>query len=127
MKIDRLLQSLPTRTWARALILGSCFILTMAQAQEARIEAFGAAFSQTDLPAQNQARVYAYRAAESLNPAPINLYLNGRYHASLLRGGYTEFCLNPGRRWCNPLWTTPASCTRAKPCRVNRWTHRQAG
>lgn len=97
MKIDRLLQSLPTRTWARALILGSCFILTMAQAQEARIEAFGAAFSQTDLPAQNQARVYAYRAAESLNPAPINLYLNGRYHASLLRGGYTEFCLNPGR------------------------------
>ena len=23
--------------------------------------------------------------------------INGRYHASLLRGGYTEFCLNPGR------------------------------
>ena len=97
MKIDRLLQSLPSLNWAHALMLGSSLLVGLAQAQEARIEAFGPAFSQAEAAAQNQARVYAYRATESLNPAPINLYLNGRYHASLLRGGYTEFCLNPGR------------------------------
>ena len=55
--------------------------------QEARIEPFGSPFSQPEPAPNAQARVYAYRAAQSLSPAPINLYLNGRYHTSLLRGG----------------------------------------
>lgn len=69
----------------------------LVMSQEARIEPFGSPFSQPEPAPNAQARVYAYRAAQSLSPAPINLYLNGRYHTSLLRGGYTEFCLNPGR------------------------------
>ncbi len=97
MKIDRLFHLAQARSWAPALLLGVSLSFGTAQGQEARIEAFGPAFSQPEAAAQTQARVYAFRAAESLNPAPINLYLNGRYHASLLRGGYTEFCLSPGR------------------------------
>lgn len=65
--------------------------------QEARIEPFGAAFGQVEAANASQTRVYAYRPAQSLNPAPVNLYLNARYHTSLLRGGFTEFCLSPGR------------------------------
>ena len=69
----------------------------LALSQEARIEPYGPAFSQPEAALLAQARIYAYRTIESLSPAPINLYLNGRYVASLLRGGFTQFCLQPGR------------------------------
>ena len=97
MKMDRLLQHAHFRPQTLGVLLGACLAWGLAFAQEGRIEAYGAAFSQPERAPATQARVYAYRAADSLNPAPINLYLNGRYHASLLRGGYTEFCLSPGR------------------------------
>lgn len=97
MNIERLLPPFQSLSWASPLALACGLSWGLAQAQEARIEAFGPAFNQPEAAAQSQARVYAYRTAESLNPAPINLYINGRYHASLLRGGYTEFCLSPGR------------------------------
>ncbi len=97
MTIDRLFQSLRTSLSMPALLLGACLPLGLVQAQDARIEAYGASFNAPELAPKTQARVYAFRSAEALNPAPINLYINGRYHASLLRGGYTEFCLNPGR------------------------------
>lgn len=60
------------------------------------VEAFGNAFSTPQLAPTTQARVYAYRTPDVRNVQPINVYLNGRYHASMLRGGYTEFCLQPG-------------------------------
>lgn len=97
MQIDRLFQPLRPASRMAALLLGTCLPFGLVQAQEARIEAYGAAFTAPELAPKTQTRVYAYRTPESLQPAPINLYLNGRYHASLLRGGYTEFCLNPGR------------------------------
>lgn len=65
-------------------------------APTATIEAFGDAFS-SPLPApQNQARIYAYRPAKQSNPQPINIYLVGHYHASLLPNGYSAFCVNSG-------------------------------
>lgn len=67
-----------------------------AHAAEA-IEAYGARFGQHLAAPVKQARVYAYRSPSSLSPQPVNLYLNGRYLASLLKGGYTEFCLAPGK------------------------------
>lgn len=85
------------RVRAQAVLLGCLLSIGLAQGQEPHIEPYGAAFSQPEAAPQTQARVYAYRAPESFNPAPINIYLNGRYHASLLRAGYTEFCLTPGR------------------------------
>lgn len=97
MQIERLRPSAHPRPFTLTTLLAICLAWCPAQGQEARIEAFGPAFQQTDRAPADQARVYAYRPVNALNPAPINLYLNGRYHASLLRGGYTEFCLSPGR------------------------------
>ena len=96
MQIERLRPSAHTRPLTLTALLAACLAWCPAQGQEARVEAFGPAFQQTERAPADQARVYAYRPVNALNPAPINLYLNGRYHASLLRGGYTEFCLSPG-------------------------------
>lgn len=61
-----------------------------------RHNAFGEAFSATTQAPANQSRVYVYRSADAGMVQPINIYLNGRYHASLMRGGFSEFCLSPG-------------------------------
>ena len=97
MKISHLLRRGPIQTSARHVLLSIGLISGLAQGQEARIEAYGPSFTQPEPAPHAQARIYAYRASESISPAPINLYLNGRYVASLLRGGYTQFCLQPGR------------------------------
>lgn len=52
------------------------------------------AFSEVRNAPKTQARVYVFRAPESPSAAPINLYINGRYHTSLLRGGFSEFCIS---------------------------------
>jgi len=97
MKISHLIRRGPIQTSARHVLLSIGLISGLAQGQEARIEAYGPSFTQPEPAPHAQARIYAYRASESISPAPINLYLNGRYVASLLRGGYTQFCLQPGR------------------------------
>lgn len=79
------------------MLLGAILSMGPAMAQNARIEAFGEAFAKSELAPKTQARVYAYRSDKSANSQPVNLYLNGRYLASLLKGGYTEFCLAPGK------------------------------
>ena len=61
------------------------------------IEAYGSRFAQQTPAPAKQARVYAFRSPGSISHPPVNLYLNGRYLASLLKGGYTEFCLAPGK------------------------------
>lgn len=43
-----------------------------------------------------QARVLVYRQGPIAPDEPVNIYLNGRYHASLLKGGYSEFCALAG-------------------------------
>ncbi|MBM3386431.1 MAG: hypothetical protein FJY36_01995 [Betaproteobacteria bacterium] len=60
------------------------------------ISAHGDAFGQAQLAPKTQARVYAYRPATATQTAPLNLYINGRYLASLLPGTYTEFCTASG-------------------------------
>lgn len=80
--------------------LGTCLSMGMAWGQThdaPRLVAFGDAFSKNEQAPRTQARVYAYRNSKSTNEQPINLYLNGRFLASLLKGGYTEFCLAPGK------------------------------
>lgn len=86
--------------WGIASICASLTLSGVTHAQDkpvVKIEAYGDPFAQAQLAPKKQARVYAYRSASSTNSQPINLYLNGRYHASLLKGGYTEFCLAPGK------------------------------
>ena len=85
----------PQACRVRALAWGLALLLSwpsLAQDPSAEPSPFGASFTQAQRAPKTQARVYAYRTAQSVHSGPANLYFDGRYHASLLRGGYTEFC-----------------------------------
>ena len=60
------------------------------------IESYGEAFTSALVAPAEQTRVFIYRSNQGFSQLPVNIYLNGQYHASLLRGGYTEFCTAPG-------------------------------
>lgn len=60
------------------------------------IEAFGDFFSGTKPVNTQLSKVFFYRPTSVLAPQPVNIYLDGRYHTSLLRGGFSETCLIPG-------------------------------
>ncbi len=69
-----------------------------AQSTEARvsIDAFGEVYASALAAPADQTRVIVYRTNQAPNALPVNIYLNGQYHASLLRGGFSEFCAAPG-------------------------------
>lgn len=71
---------------------------SMAQSVNSRvsIDTFGEAFTTALLAPAEQTRVFVYRTNQAPSSLPVNIYLNGQYHASLLRGGFTEFCTAPG-------------------------------
>lgn len=60
------------------------------------IEAYGELFAKATPVAAHLSKVFIYRANAVPNPQPINIYLDGRYHTSLLKGGFSEFCAIPG-------------------------------
>ncbi len=64
---------------------------------------FGDSFTEARSAPRQQARIYAWRATDGGSQLPVNLYIDGRYHASLLRGGYTEFCTAPGSWRLQPV------------------------
>lgn len=66
------------------------------QATAMVVEPFGARFAAAAAAPLQQARVLVYRPGPTAKSDPVNIYLNGRHHTSLLRGGYTEFCAQPG-------------------------------
>ena len=70
--------------------------LAQSSATRVNIDAFGEAFTTALAAPAEQTRVFVYRSNQAANALPINIYLNGHYHASLLRGGFTEFCAAPG-------------------------------
>jgi OOP family OmpA-OmpF porin len=59
-------------------------------------EPFGARYVAVLAAPPQQARVLVYRSGPTGKAEPVNIYLNRRYHASLLQGGYTEFCTAAG-------------------------------
>jgi OOP family OmpA-OmpF porin len=61
----------------------------------ALIQPFGSRFVKADPAPAPQARVLIYRVAQAAKLEPVNIYLNGRFHTSLLLGGYSEFCAQP--------------------------------
>jgi OOP family OmpA-OmpF porin len=84
-------------------ILAGCFFVTIASSAVAQptssrvsIDAFGELYVTAMAAPEDQARVFVYRSGQTQNASPVNIYLNGQYHASLLRGGFTEFCAAPG-------------------------------
>lgn len=78
-------QDVPSREPAEALV-----------AQPATIEPFGARYAAVAAAPSQQARIVLYRPGPQAQAEPVNIYLNGRYHASLLQGGYSEFCALAG-------------------------------
>lgn len=56
------------------------------------LEPFGASFASAAPPTADQAKVLIYRQGPRAVGSPANIYIDKRYHASLLRGGYSEFC-----------------------------------
>lgn len=89
------------------LLWGCCFFQAVAQESIPRtpeaappaamvVEPFGTRFAAASPAPLQQARVFVYRPGPTAKSEPVNIYLNGRYHTSLLRGGYTEFCALPG-------------------------------
>ena len=62
----------------------------------ANIDAYGEVYTTALAAPSDQTRVFVYRNNQAPNALPVNIYLNGQYHASLLRGGFSEFCAAPG-------------------------------
>ena len=60
------------------------------------IEPFGAPFKSSTQPSPDQTKVLIYRQGPQSLAVPANIYIDKRYHTSLLRGGYSEFCTSPG-------------------------------
>jgi OmpA-OmpF porin, OOP family len=60
------------------------------------IEAYGDLFARATPVASHLSKVFIYRVNAVPTPQPVNIYLDGRYHTSLLKGGFSEFCAIPG-------------------------------
>jgi OOP family OmpA-OmpF porin len=60
------------------------------------IEAYGDSFVQAKPVAGQLSKLLVYRSNLAQSTQPVNIYLDGHYHASLLKGGFSETCLTPG-------------------------------
>jgi OOP family OmpA-OmpF porin len=56
------------------------------------LEPYGASFTSAAPTTSDQAKVLIYRQGPRAKALPANIYIDKRYHASLLRGAYSEFC-----------------------------------
>jgi OOP family OmpA-OmpF porin len=62
-----------------------------------KIDALADPFSLTsNAVAPSQSRIIFYRPLDSASEGASSIYVNGRYHASLVPGGYSPICITPG-------------------------------
>jgi OOP family OmpA-OmpF porin len=61
-----------------------------------RIEILGRVFNMPLRVGEDQARVVFYRTQQDALPGATSVFVNGEYHASIVRGGYSELCISPG-------------------------------
>ena len=83
--------------WVMWSLVGS---VTSAHSQDrpgiVRIDAFGDLYDVGSKPVvEGQARIIFYRPIQTRQPGAATLYVNGRYHTSLISGGYSTLCLPP--------------------------------
>lgn len=69
---------------------------TIATASSVNIEAYGEVFAASKPVNTQLSKVFFYRPTSVLAPQPVNIYLDGHYHTSLLKGGFSELCTIPG-------------------------------
>ncbi len=63
----------------------------------ARIDVLGSPFSAPLGTAASQSRVLVYRGADSSGlKGATGVFVNGQYHTSLVAGGYSQLCIEPG-------------------------------
>jgi OOP family OmpA-OmpF porin len=71
---------------------------TPASANLSSIEALAERFNLTNSPVSaSQSRVIFYRPLASTVEGASSIYINGRYHTSLVPGGYSPICIPPGK------------------------------
>lgn len=101
---QRLLTSLPTLFWG-ALLACSLWMggVSAVQAKEKdrifvpTIEALGDRYDlQNKGVTDSQSRIVFYRPTTATQGGAATVFVNGRYHASLVPGGYSTVCVKPG-------------------------------
>ena len=83
------------------LLLCMCSTAVFAQTQAAspsadpRTEILGDNYQPISGVAATQSHIVVYRLADSQLPGVTTVLVNGSYHASLLKGAWTDLCLSP--------------------------------
>ncbi|MTD38483.1 OmpA family protein [Erwinia sp. CPCC 100877] len=77
-------------------LLGSALNAGSALSKEVFGEKYTAQQLKTDVGIK-QARVIYYRPVSETYPRVTHIYVDGEFHTALLAGGYSEFCVAPGK------------------------------
>ncbi|MHC2599035.1 OOP family OmpA-OmpF porin [Kluyvera sp. 1366] len=81
----------------RSLITCGLLLSAHAEAMLQVPKVFGERYKTVPSVVQELTQVVYYREkADNTGQGPANVYIDGRYHTSLLPGGFTSFCLKPG-------------------------------
>ena len=81
--------------WMLVAAAGTLLMVDPASAQSQRT--FGGSYSAVAAVGQDQAQVVYYRTEDGAGAAAANIYLDREFITALKPGGYTAFCLTPGR------------------------------
>lgn len=69
---------------------------TVIESGDNRIEVLGSHFAKLAAVSSHQSRIVLYSPAENSLPGATSLFVNGTYHASLIKGAWTDLCYRPG-------------------------------
>jgi OmpA-OmpF porin, OOP family len=83
--------------WGASTVHAQTTVLTNQAGVNASIDVLGATFTPPSAIGPSQARMVFYRASNrDTLPGAIGVFVNGRYHTSLVPGGFSQLCLAPG-------------------------------
>lgn len=91
-------------TLTAALFAAAVCAMPLAQAEQqytyrsAAIQSFGNGYQPVAPVSDGQAQVIYYRGTDGQQRGSANVYVDREFHTSLLPGGYTAFCVEPGSR-----------------------------
>lgn len=71
---------------------------TSQEGANARIDVLGALFTPPSATLASQSRILVYRTNDSAGlKGATSVFVNGEYHTSLVPGGYSQLCMQPGQ------------------------------
>lgn len=88
--------------WISSALVASTVLFTpLTHAQDkvtsSRIEALADQYDLPNLPVSpGQSRIVFYRPTQTSAKGAASVYINGRYHASLVPGGFSPVCIHSG-------------------------------